>query len=162
MLRKRNTGYGAANITPQVCLEYDDFYITTRQEIEAFNGWYECSLDPNCDPAIDYPNFQTPSSIIEWPGNFNPLLDNTNTYDFNLAPFFDRNGDLVYDPLDGDYPWYDLTGEIDCRTSEELHYMVITICGGYSMIKETFTPTLVEIQLVWKLKHALRLPLTMR
>ena len=46
---------------------------------------------------------------------------------------------------------------------EELHYMVITICGGYLMIKETFTPTLVEIQLVWKLKHKLlRLPQTMR
>jgi len=121
-------GYGAANITPQVCLEYDDFYITTRQEIEAFNGWYECSLDPNCDPAIDYPNFQTPNSIIEWPGNFNPLLDNTNTYDFNLAPFFDRNGDLVYDPLDGDYPWYDLTNEIDCRTSRR-----VTLYGDYNM-----------------------------
>ena len=98
-------GYGPANITPQVCQEYDEFYITTRAEIETFNGWYECTLDPECDATLEYPGYQTPNSILEWPGNFNELLDNTNTYDPNLAPFFDRNGDLVYDPLDGDYPW---------------------------------------------------------
>ena len=121
-------GYGPANITPQVCQEYDEFYITTRAEIETFNGWYECTLDPECDATLEYPGYQTPSSIVEWPGNFNELLDNTNTYDPNLAPFFDRNGDLVYDPLDGDYPWYDLTGEIDCRTSRR-----VTLYGDYNM-----------------------------
>ena len=32
-----------------------------------------------------------------------------------MAPFVDRNGDGFYNPLDGDYPGYDLSGENDCR-----------------------------------------------
>ena len=46
-------GYGPANITPQVCQEYDEFYITTRAEIETFNGWYECTLDPESDATLE-------------------------------------------------------------------------------------------------------------
>ena len=47
---------------------------------------------------------------------------------FYLAPFFDRNGDGVYDPLSGDYPWYDLAGDIDCRTNRK-----VTLYGDYNM-----------------------------
>ena len=62
--------WGYAEISPDVCVEYDNFYITTRQEVELFNAWYECSLDPNCDDALEYPGYQTPSSIIEWYSQF--------------------------------------------------------------------------------------------
>ena len=48
-------------------MEYDNFYITERQDIELFNAWYECSNDPNCDAGVEYPNYQVPSSILEWP-----------------------------------------------------------------------------------------------
>ena len=42
--------YGTAEISPEVCVAYDQFYITTRKEVEEFNAWYECSQDPaNCD-----------------------------------------------------------------------------------------------------------------
>ena len=35
--------HGPAEIEPDVCLEYDKFYITTRQEVAEFNAWFECS-----------------------------------------------------------------------------------------------------------------------
>ena len=120
--------WGFADISPEVCIEYDNFYITERQEIELFNGWYECSKDPNCDVSIEYPSYQIPASILEWPGNFNIGLDPSEEYDFNMAPFFDRNTDGVYNPADGDYPWYDLSGQIDCRTSRR-----VTLYGDYNM-----------------------------
>ena len=120
--------WGFADISPEVCMEYDNFYITERQEIELFNAWYECSNDPNCDASIEYPDYSTPSSILQWPGNFNLDLDYTQSYDFNLAPFYDRNSDGIYNPADGDYPWYDLTNQIDCRTSRR-----VTLYGDYNM-----------------------------
>ena len=55
-------------------------------------------------------------------------LDYTQSYDFNLAPFYDRNNDGIYNPADGDYPWYDLTNQIDCRTSRR-----VTLYGDYNM-----------------------------
>ncbi|MFL2565146.1 MAG: T9SS C-terminal target domain-containing protein [Parvicellaceae bacterium] len=120
--------WGFADISPEVCMEYDNFYITERQEVELFNAWYECSNDPNCDVSVEYPDYQIPSSILQWPGNFNIDLDYTQSYDFNLAPFYDRNSDGVYNPADGDYPWYDLTNQIDCRTSRR-----VTLYGDYNM-----------------------------
>ena len=120
--------WGFADISPEVCMEYDNFYITERQEVELFNAWYECSNDPNCDVGVEYPDYQIPSSILQWPGNFNIDLDYTQSYDFNLAPFYDRNSDGVYNPADGDYPWYDLTNQIDCRTSRR-----VTLYGDYNM-----------------------------
>ena len=120
--------WGFADISPEVCMEYDNFYITERQDIELFNAWYECSNDPNCDAGVEYPNYQVPSSILEWPGNFNNDLDFNQSYDFNLAPFYDRNSDGIYNPVDGDYPWYDLSGQIDCRTSRR-----VTLYGDFNM-----------------------------
>jgi len=38
--------------------------------------------------------------ILTWPGNGNVLLGEAAM----LAPFFDRNGDGIYQPMDGDYP----------------------------------------------------------
>jgi hypothetical protein len=120
--------WGFADISPEVCMEYDNFYITERQNVELFNAWYECSNDPDCDVGSEYPDYQIPSSILQWPGNFNIDLDYTQSYDFNLAPFYDRNNDGIYNPGDGDYPWYDLSNQIDCRTSRR-----VTLYGDYNM-----------------------------
>ena len=120
--------WGFADITPDVCMAYDNFYITERKDVELFNAWYLCSKDPDCDETIEYPNYQVPASILQWPGNFNTSLDFTQSYDFNLAPFYDRNSDGIYNPADGDYPWYDLLGQVDCRTSRR-----VTLYGDYNM-----------------------------
>jgi len=119
--------YGAATIEPETCLEYDQFFITTRSEVELFNSWYECSKDPDCDVNIDFPNYQIPASILTWPAHG----DIGKFHDFNLAPFYDRPGGTpgIYDPIgDGDYPWYDLSGEIDCRTNRK-----VTLYGDFNM-----------------------------
>lgn len=44
-----------------------------------------------------------PSDILEWPANGNPHISEVNI-DYDLAPFFDRNGDTIYDPMQGDFP----------------------------------------------------------
>ncbi len=45
--------------------------------------------------------------LLEWPGRGNPHFSTRMGYslpDQDLAPFYDRNNDGIYDPLQGDYP----------------------------------------------------------
>jgi len=117
--------YGAATIEAGTCLEYDNFYITTKQEVAQFNAWYECSQNPDCDESVEYEGYTIPNSILNWPAHGDIILDQ----DFYLAPFFDRDGDGLYNPSGaGDYPWYDLDNSVDCRTSRQ-----VTLFGDYNM-----------------------------
>ena len=117
--------YGPAAVEPETCLEYDNFYITTKQEVAEFNGWYECTQNEDCDETIEYVGYSIPNSILNWPahGDINKFQD------FYLAPFYDRDGDGLYNPVGaGDYPWYDLDNSVDCRTSRQ-----VTLFGDYNM-----------------------------
>jgi len=120
--------YGPAEIDADDCSKWDQFFITKRSEVELFNAWYECSTDPNCDANFEYPNYQIPESILEWGNATHGNL--AKNQDFYLAPYYERpEGNIGYDPInDGDYPWYDLTGQIDCRTSRR-----VTLYGDYNM-----------------------------
>jgi hypothetical protein len=102
--------FGSAEIEPDVCDQYDKFFITTRLEISEFRGWFRCGEDPECDQGIDYAGYTIPTSILEWPAHG----DIGRFQDFYLAPFYDYNDDGVYNPNDGDYPKYDLDSEFDC------------------------------------------------
>ncbi len=113
--------FGAATIDGQTCTNYDKFYITERTEILEFNGWFET---PDADKDADFPGYSIPASILNWPAHG----DLGKFQDFYLAPFYDRDGDGVYNPGNGDYPWYDLKKEVDCRNDRQ-----ITLYGDYNM-----------------------------
>jgi len=63
-----------------------------RADIEAFKDWFN-------NPS-GFPSYTIHNSILEWPAHG----DISKGQNFNLAPFFDNNGDGFYNPLDGDYP----------------------------------------------------------
>ncbi len=57
-----------------------------------------------------------PQSIMDWPGNgVDGELDEM------LAPYFDFNGDGIYDPADKDFPAYDILENRDCKTDDLLY-----------------------------------------
>jgi hypothetical protein len=65
----------------------------SRQEVLNFVG----------DPSSPKPNMANATSDIkDWPGNGNISFNEDNF----LAPFYDANSDLIYNPKDGDYPYY--------------------------------------------------------
>jgi hypothetical protein len=110
---------GTAEVSPATCIKYDKFFVTLRQDVITFNAWYECSQDPLCDESAQFPGYSIPQSILNWPGNnFDP------GYDFQLAPYYDRNQDGIYNPLDGDYPWYDIKKDLPCGTNR-----IVTLYG---------------------------------
>jgi hypothetical protein len=77
-----------ASITSDVCQKYDKIFKLTRSEVDAF----VLSSGP------------ITTNIKEWPGNGDISLNQAQV----LAPFVDKNGDDVYAPEEGDYPYYDV------------------------------------------------------
>jgi hypothetical protein len=70
------------------CLYYDRHWKVNKQDVLDFIS-----------------NGTTTADIISWPGNGNSAT-NEGHY---LAPFYDNNGDGIYNHIDGDYPAYNFT-----------------------------------------------------
>lgn len=104
---------GTAEIDDVTCEEYDRFFELTRAEVALFNAYNQSVLKGT--QAEDYPDYQIPTAILEWPGNG----DVAKGQDFRLAPYMNVAGDDSYEPELGDYPFYDLEGDIDCRENRE-------------------------------------------
>lgn len=107
---------GAASIEADVCAKYDKFFKITRAEVDEFVGWYSLMSDPALQAEL-FPGYTIPSSILNWPAHGDVTLGQ----DYYLAPFYDADGSGDYNPeTGGDYPKYDLTGEVDCRTTRDI------------------------------------------
>ena len=108
--------YGEATIDAATCNEYDKFFTMRKQDVITFRAWYNCNEDPDCQTATEFPNYVIPEALETWPAHG----DVSKGQDFYLAPFYDNNGDGVYNIGDGDFPWYDLDQEIDCRNDRRI------------------------------------------
>ena len=104
---------GNAEIQPDRCDFYDRFDTLRKATVQQFVAW---NLATEEEKLENFAGYTIPQSILNWPGN-----GNTNEGEaLRLAPFVDINGDGTYDPeRDGDYPFYDLGGDIDCRAPRE-------------------------------------------
>ena len=103
--------YGEANISPDQCVFYDKFYTISKSEVETYTLWWECQnglLTEGCDDInSNPPSDDALRRIYAWPAHGDVSLGQ----DYWLAPFYD-NPDLagldgIYNPDDGDVPWYD-------------------------------------------------------
>jgi hypothetical protein len=106
--------YGGATITPEQCLAYDKFDTITKALVIKFNNWWECNNQgagvPVRDPIECAEINNNPLSSIEWLQikNWPAVGDASLGEDHYIAPFYDRDGDTYYEPVEhGDYPWYD-------------------------------------------------------
>lgn len=103
--------YGDANISGDQCAKYDKFFPINKASVIRFSLWWEACIDPNKAPGAcdligeeSLPTNSELAAINEWPAHGDPGL----FQDYYLAPFYDRNADQIYNPMDdGDYPWYD-------------------------------------------------------
>lgn len=116
--------FGPADIDAATCAEWDKFFVITRQQVDQFRAWYNCTQDPGCDAAVDFPGYAIPEIITDWPAHG----DLSKFQDYYIAPFYDNNDDGDYNPSDGDYPWYDIEEEVDCRTSRQ-----VTLFGDFTI-----------------------------
>ena len=108
------TTSGDAEIIPSTCEEYDRHWVINQDEVREFDAWFKAGIQDQLNGTNTqnelYPDYEIPQSILEWPAHGDPSLDQ----DFYLAPFYDRDEDGIYNPQNGDYPWYDIERELDC------------------------------------------------
>lgn len=92
-------------IEKEDCAFWDLHFIITRSEVDSFIN----------SGALT-------KTIINWPakGNTITLNGTTKTIDKDLAPFEDVDQDGIYDPTKGDYPRFDVKGELDCSKDKVL------------------------------------------
>ena len=88
-----------ATISAEECNKWDTHFKLERSDVEEYVA--------NFGDPLYMSNI--PSSILEWPAHGDPGLGQ----DEFLAPFFDANGNGLYEPYDGDYPDYNITGTND-------------------------------------------------
>lgn len=83
---------------------WDRVWKITCQEIQEFVSWYEAgvcdAMNGTTTQSTNFPGYIIPSVILDWPAHG----DISKGQAFNLAPYFDNNGDNLYDPNAGDYP----------------------------------------------------------
>jgi type IX secretion system substrate protein/dockerin type I repeat protein len=124
------------------CTRWNRIWSVRRSEIEAhLMDYFDNQVVNNPLPAI-----------FSWPGKGNPFFEEIfgfplPTTSGGFAPFFDRNGDGIYDPMDGDYP----SPEGVDRIPEQILWCVFNDQGGGALHGETNGIALgVEVQLtVW-------------
>ncbi|MFA6351936.1 MAG: hypothetical protein WCW86_06380, partial [Bacteroidales bacterium] len=96
----------------EVCYQYDRHWEISKFQVEAFRSWYHADPDQR---EREFTGYTIPPVITDWPAH----ADAAAGYDFYMAPFWDNNDDGIYNPADGDYPFYDLDGILPCGTSRE-------------------------------------------
>jgi hypothetical protein len=103
-----------AEIDATTCEIFDQYFGISRPMVNEFVAWFN-------DPA-SYPDYQIPAAILNYPAKGNTVKKKQQTYYVadHLAPFFDNDGDDFYNPAAGDYPKYDLLGNVDCRTTRDI------------------------------------------
>jgi hypothetical protein len=106
-------------------VKYDNFFTVRKTEVQQFVSWWNCTygdaLPEDCE-TVEALDQEVLNRIVNWPAHGDPALGQ----DYYLAPFYDNpdapagaNG--FYDPInDGDYPWYDLNDEVDCRNDRRV------------------------------------------
>ncbi len=104
-----------AEIDAATCSEWDKFFKIERADVIMHRAYFDCKSDPNCD-MTQFAGYSIPQYFFDYPAMGNVAAGQA-TY---LAPFYDYDGDGYYDPTAGDYPYYDLTGEIDCRAVRDI------------------------------------------
>jgi hypothetical protein len=102
------------NVTVTTCNQWDQHFTVFSTDISLCINAYQSSGTGQVPIGVVCAN---DSNMIRWPGKGNAYLS-AQGYDVSgiLAPFFDANGDGIYNPLDGDYPTLQQCGTAPANT----------------------------------------------
>ena len=101
---------GSAAIDDVTCAAWDQIFKITRAEVDEFLNQFDAN--GVYSPVEGY---SIPKSIEQWPAHPEIVGGTTTNMSHYLAPFYDKDGDGEYNPMAGDYPYYDIDNEL-CHT----------------------------------------------
>jgi hypothetical protein len=90
----------------QTCSNWDRHFQVLGTQIEYHLLVYKNTKENN----VKYELAQVPENVKNWPAKGNPYFQQNLNFPLpktSLAPFFDQDGDDLYDPVKGDYPVID-------------------------------------------------------
>jgi len=91
----------SGNTERTTCSKYDRFFEVTSDVVNLHVSKFT-------DGVSQIPESQIDDSLLEWPGRNNPFFAATTGFSLpankSMAPFYDVDGDGVYNPSAGDYP----------------------------------------------------------
>ena len=108
-----------ANIDEVTCAQWDQVWKITRAEVDEFMNHLtgpkpsEKARYGTFDPSDE--TYSVPKIISEWPAHPDRVGGNVTGVSYYMAPFYDNDGDGQYNPMQGDFPYYDITNEL-CHT----------------------------------------------
>ena len=111
-----------AYTTNNICSAWDQHFKCNRSIVKKFVDDFEADPNIDCDADI-------PLEIKFWPGKGNPFLKQksefaadpaaVNSLNKNLANFFDRDSNGIYNPCKGDYPlWAGTEKDKECAGTD--------------------------------------------
>lgn len=107
---------GSATITAETMEAYDQVWLANAADIETHLLFLE-SVANNTYNEV-FPNgYTVPQWFYEWPALGDYMLGQA----LYLAPFFDYDGDLTYNPANGDYPLF---------PGDQCAYLILNDRGG--------------------------------
>ncbi|MGB4749492.1 MAG: hypothetical protein WBH58_01160, partial [Bacteroidales bacterium] len=92
---------GNAYISSDECTRWDKIWTIYRNDVDNFLFWW-------AEDSSNILSYDIPQYFFDYPAHGDP----TQGQSFYIAPFFDKNGDGVYNPGDGDYPYYDIDNSL--------------------------------------------------
>lgn len=100
---------GTASVDLPICNEYDRHYIITKAEVLAHKARFEYDTNGHVTSS---PVSDVPENIKNWPAKG----EGDDYLTLFLAPFYDANENMQYDPEAGDYPYYDFDNKLCPRS----------------------------------------------
>ena len=130
----------------EICNKWDEFFVVTAEEIDMHLGMYQAAADGGGNYSADL----IPRGVKSYPARGNQFFAELNGFELpnteqGLAPFFDRNGNMLYEPLDGDYPVIEIRGCVEPQYADEMIFWIYNDAGGVH--EETMgAPLRMEVQ----------------
>lgn len=104
------TDDGTATATAESCFNYDQQYVIYKSLVLRHTEYFNCLSDPDCSIDELFPlGYVVPEVFFAYPANG----DVAENQSLQLSPYHDFDGDGMYDPSMGDYPFFDFNNESD-------------------------------------------------
>ena len=115
-----------SGVLDDACIDFNEPFLIYEFQSLMHKAYFDCLLDPECDSDEEFPFYDIPPEIVNYPAQV--LIDNTFSYD--LLPYLDYDSDGIYNPNSGDCPLFSsMTDDADCEECNALrgHQAIITI-----------------------------------
>lgn len=119
----------------EVCKQWDKIFQVSGPNVEIHKSRFIQAQNSGSEYKIE----DIPSDVLGWPGVGNPFFESVHgfavpSYVSHLAPFFDVNGDGIYNPQNGDFPHNHLGPYAEKQNLQAVQEMAFSISNDIGNI----------------------------